>query len=88
MSRIKVGGSWCYHDQLDGHDIQDGERLLVTWGDGSQEEISARVETSTTPILDHGHTFDCSVRRAYHRFEYHGTTAHIRLAGIEARRVP
>lgn len=86
MSKIMVGGDWCYADQLDGKSLVDGECLDITFPDGFQMRIKVTLQVTGITIGDHGHDYQSTVSEAYYVTDTHGVPARIRLLGFEATR--
>lgn len=86
MSKIMVGGDWCYADQLDGRSLVDGECLDVTFPDGFQMRIKVTLQVTGITIGDHGHDYQSTRSEAYYVTDIHGVPARIRLLGFEATR--
>lgn len=77
MSKI-MSAETC--DHLDGRQLIDGERLGVTWPDGTTEDVHVKIYSGAE-----GARLTLA-NRAYVVREYNGTTKLVRLAGAEAVR--
>jgi hypothetical protein len=77
MSKI-MSAETC--DHLDGRQLVDGERLGVTWPDGTTEDVHVKIWSGAE-----GARFTLA-NRAYLVREYNGTRKLVRLAGVEAVR--
>lgn len=67
------------HDQLDGRNLHNKEKLKITWPDGTTEEITILVKFRRCGI-EQSH-------EAYYVSRYHGRDAWSRLLGLTAERV-
>lgn len=89
MSQVTQYGNWCYIDRLDGEDLQDGERVIVTWPDGVEEEHRVIVTQIHRTAGDMGHETVIPIRRAYVAVRIHGAEAlvNLRTAELDVRRI-
>jgi hypothetical protein len=81
MQEITIYGNWCDYDQLDGRNVEDGERMLLRWPDGVTEEHVVRVEKRMGQTGDMGHMCDLPIRKAYIEHTVHDVTIKIMLYG-------
>ncbi len=82
MGKIHVHKEGHHHqaDRLECENLKDGDKINVTWPDGSKEVVPVKVfvrkcEKSVS-------------REAYFVSKYHGRDSWLRLLGLEAEFVP
>jgi hypothetical protein len=77
--RPYVFSNWCYLDSLDGRVLADGERLLVTWPDGSTSTEKITVLQNSETVNDMGHDCQIQVTEAYVQAVVRGAKMKVRL---------
>jgi hypothetical protein len=82
---IRTYSNWCYIDRLDGVDLENGEKLVIQFPDGSEEEHTIKVKKFESSASDHGHTVSIPHSEAYIVLEYRGHKVEVRAAGLMAR---
>ena len=85
--KIETYSNWCHFDRLDGVDLVDGDRLIITFPDGKERLVKAIVQREDyTTYEQGGHHTNIPVRRAYAETSVWGVPVKLPLAGLEARR--
>lgn len=87
MKPITTYSNWCYFDQLDGKNLEDGETLRLRFRDGTEKEIKISVECFEETISDMGSPCQIPHRKAYTALKVHGTEFKLPLVGLYAERV-
>lgn len=77
--------TWCYHDQLGGVDVVDGERMRLRWPDGHEDTHVVHVESRRSE----GMRDSISHKQAYVMSRVHGVPAQVWLrdSGVLGERV-
>ncbi len=79
---------YCDIDTLDGHELEDGERLRVEMPDGSEREQEIVVKESSEHYSEQGgHGGDAPISKAYFVDLVNGVEVLVPLAGLRAARV-
>ncbi len=80
MGKVRVGGSWAAHDQLDGVTLEDGEKVTVLFPDDSLEYMKVEVDSSIMEESDMGQTtLELPVSKAFVTIDYKGLFIRVRL---------
>ncbi len=74
-------------DQLDGKDLMEGEKLRMSWPDGSTEEVACQTERSSKYMQDGNAHFDLFTSLAYVDVPHRGLNARLYLFGLTAERL-
>lgn len=85
MNRIEQFSNWCWIDQLDGHDLDDGDELIVKWPDGFLEQVKIHVIRKSVDTQDHGVLTSVTDSRAYYRTTVRDVPVLVPLVGLEAQ---
>lgn len=83
MSKVKLGGNWSYEDQLDGKTFEMGERVRITWPDGSVTHEVVRCVFGTAPSSDMGRPIKIPTVEAFVMITHRGVSVPVALANAQ-----
>lgn len=86
FSKIKTYSNWCEIDQLDGTDLQHGEKLKIQFPDGSEEDHFVEVRQYQSYVEDMGRGTYIPNSEAYVTLKYNGFKIRTRAVGLKAQR--
>jgi hypothetical protein len=88
MSFITRYSNWCYYDQLDGVNLEDGELLNVLFPDEIERVVAVSLQKHTQYVMEQGgHNTPIPIRQAYYETACCGVMVKIPLIGLPAERI-
>lgn len=87
MSLITTYKDYCEIDRLDGVDLANGDRLRLTFPDGSVVDAEIGVAVSSYKSQSGNQSETIRVRKAYIDEVVRGVSTRVYLAGLEAERI-
>jgi hypothetical protein len=82
MSKVTCKDDWGGWDELDGQRLRSGDRLGVTWPDGTTEDVDVKVVNNDVALSRETVTYS----RAHAIRDYHGVVVLVPIVGLEAVR--
>lgn len=82
MTTITTNKNWCSIDQLDGKDLEHGEKLKLQWPDGTVERVQIIVKKRTVGNRDPIEEREAFVEKSIHR-----VIVLVPVKGLKAERV-
>jgi hypothetical protein len=87
MNPITRYSNWCYYDQLNGKDLENGERLAIEFPDGVVRDVYITVKCYGEEITEHGGCRSTIPHReAFAETEVWGVKVQIPIYGFKAKR--
>lgn len=85
-TRVMRKSDWGYWDELDGRALEEGERLVVEWPDGSTTTEVCHVRKGVFNYNDHGHPGTGPDNVAFVNATVRGKVVEVPLTGMPAKR--
>lgn len=87
MAKVRRVDRWGAYDSLAGAPLRKGERIEVTWPDGTKSTHNVSIEERKRVIYEHGKADTYPDARSYVLVDQRGKRVRCYLAGMEARRL-
>jgi hypothetical protein len=82
---FKEKEGWNTFDCLGDIDLKDGQKIMLSWPDGTQEEVKVRVRIGHDTVSDMGTPFTRQLSHAWIKTDLHGASLEIRPTRVNGK---